>query len=319
MASIINIVRRTSPDFTSRGNEQPSYQATWIVEVNDHIPGGQVLFLAQNASGINAVPQNGETLQWISGTSGTYVDSGAFALDFTVKLTAAPEDFPHLWTITVGWRAPRPGMDEEPGFAGVPPLARPPEYSINYYTTNEEITEAFNIIGIGQSRVTRDPFTFGALTTAAGEKVDGFYKDRSKAVFVSQQNVLNPGVALDLNNRFEDTVNNSTWNTPFQNVERHHARFLRAETGDEIHEGAFAFWRMRISVEVGSEPFYVNVPNRGIKVWDVPSDSVISNRDTDGVVQETNLNQDGSAFESNTPITIPYIAHKETGYGRLPF
>lgn len=318
MASIINIVRRTSPNFRQSGTEQPTYQATWLVEVNDYIPGGQVLFLAQHSTGNDRVPKEGDVLNWISGSSGPYQDNGAFALDFNVTLAEVPASFPHLWKIEVGWRAPRPGQDEQPGSAGVPPLARSPEYSINYHTTSEEVTEAFNLIGIGSGFVTRDPLQFGPITTAAGEKVDGFYKDRLKAVIVSQRNVATPRTALSLNNKFEDTVNDSTWATPYVQVARHHARFLRAETGEQQTEGNFIFWRMRISVEIGRTPFYVNLPNVGTRFWDVPSSFVVTNR-IDGVITELNLKQDGTPLNSEPPITIPYIIHNEKGYGSLPF
>lgn len=319
MASIVNIVRRTPPDFRERGNEQPRYVATWLVEVNDYIPGGQVLFLAQNASGNDAVPKKGDTLQWVSGSSGVYIDSGAFALDFDVTLAEQPEDFPSLWKIMVTWRAPIPGADEDPGSTGNPPLSRPPEFSIQYYTTSEEVTEARNLIGIGQGYVTRDPLTLGAITTAAGERIPGFYKDRLKAVIVSQQNVRTPSVALDFNNKFENTTNNSRWSTPFITVEPRHARFLRAETGERKQEGTFEYWRMRVSVEIGRTPFVLNLPNRGIHFWDLDLNGVNTNRNLDGALQEVNLKQDGSVFLSAAPITIPYLIHEEKGYGDLPF
>ncbi len=317
MASILNIVRRTSPDFQATGTDQPRYTATWLVEVNDYIPGGQVIFLAQNSVSTNRVPKEGESLRWVSGSSGTYRDSGAFALDFNAVLAEPPVDFPHLWKITVGWRAPTPGKDEQPGSAGIQPTARPPEFSIQYHTTSEEITEAWNVIGIGSGFITRDAFTKGPITTSAAERVHGFYKDRLKAVIVAQRNVSTPAVALNLNNTFEDTINNSIWSTPYIQVAKHHARFLRAETGDQIREGAFVFWRMRVSVEIGSKPFYINLPNVGTQFWD--GNDVKKARDADGVLQEIFLDQAGELFLNDTPITIPYVVHQEKAYGTLPF
>ena len=317
MASILNIVRRISPDLSWTGTDQPRYQATWLVEVNDYIPGGQVLFLAQHADGDNAVPQKGDTLNWVSGSSGNYVDSGAFALDFSVTLAEQPEDFPELWKIVVTWRAPTPGKDEQPGSAGIQPTARPPEFSINYHTTNEEITEAWNVIVIGSGQFyTRDPFTKAPIATAAAERVHGYYKDRLKAVIVAQRNVSSPAVALNLNDTFEDTINNSIWSTPYITVARHHARFLRAETGDQIREGAFVFWRMRVSVEIGSTPFYINLPNVGTQFLN--GDVIQKTRDDDGVLVEVNLDEFGAILQDD-PITIPYVVHQEKAYGSLPF
>lgn len=317
MASIINIVRRTPPDFSGTGTDQPRYQATWLVEVNDYISGAQVLFLAQHAATVNSVPKQGEALRHVSGTSGTYRDSGAFALDFSVTLAEQPEDFPSLWKIVVTWRAPTPGKDEQPGTADIPPTARPAEFSIQYHTTSEEITEAWNVVGIGSGRFyTRDPFTKAPIATAAAERVDGFYKDRLKAVIVSQKNVSSPAVGLGLNNTFEDTINNSTWSTPYIQVARHHARFLRVETGQKIREGSFEFWRMRVSVEIGSTPFYINVPNVGTQI--ISGDVTKKIRDDDGVLLEVFLNRDGTRRQ-NDPITIPYVVHQEKAYGSLPF
>ena len=317
MAGILNIVRRTSPDFQATGTDQPRYQATWLVEVDDYVPGGQVLFLAQNAASTDRVPKQGEALRHVSGSSGTYRDSGAFALDFSVTLAEAPEDFPHLWKITVTWRAPVAGKDEQPDTIGNPPLSRPPEYSVQYHTTGEEITEAWNVIQIGSGKFyTRKQFTLAPITTAAAERVDGFYKDRLKAVIVSQQNVRSPAAALNLNNRFEDTVNNSKWTTPYITAERHHARFLRAETGERQQEGTLEFWRMRVTVEIGSTPFYINLPNVGTQV--ISGDVIKKIRDDDGILLEVFLETTGLE-RRNDPITIPYIVHNETGYGSLPF
>jgi len=318
MALILNIVRRISPDFSSTGTDQPRYQATWLVEVNDYIPGGQVLFLAQHNGGVNAVPKQGDTLQWVSNSGmATYVDSGAFALDFSVTLAEQPEDFPELWKIVVTWRAPTPGKDEQPGSAGLPPTSRPPEFSINYHTTSQEITEAWNVIPIGRGQFyTRPQFTKAPIATAAAERVHGFYKDRLKAVIVAQRNVISPAVALKLNNTFEDTINDSTWSTPYIQVARHHARFLRAETGDQIREGAFVFWRMRVSVEIGSTPFYINLPNVGTQI--LTGDVIKKTRDDDGVLVEVFLEEDGT-LRQDDPITIPYVVHQEKGYGSLPF
>lgn len=317
MASIQNIVRRTSPDLSWIGTDQPRYQATWLVEVNDYIPGGQVLFLAQHSGGVNAVPKKGDTMQWTSGGGATYVDSGAFALDFSVTLAEQPEDFPELWKIVVTWRAPTPGKDEQPGSAGIPPTSRSPEFSINYHTTNEEITEAWNVNPIGSGLFyTRDQFTKGPIATAAAERVHGYYKDRLKATIVAQRNVSTPAVALNLNNTFEDTINNSTWSTPYIQVARHHARFLRAETGDQIREGAFTFWRMRVSVEIGSTPFYINLPNVGTQFLN--GDVIQKTRDDDGVLVEVFLDEFGAILQGD-PITIPYVVHQEKAYGSLPF
>ncbi len=316
MAGILNILRRTSPDFQATGTDQPRYQATWIVEVNDYIPGGQVIFLAQNSASTNRVPKEGDSLRWVSASS-TYRDSGAFALDFNAVLAEPPVDFPHLWKITVGWRAPTPGKDEQPGSAGIPPTARPPEFSIQYHTTQEEITEAWNVIPIGSGKFyTRKLFTKAPITTAANERVHGFYKDRLKAVIVAQRNVSTPAVALNLNNTFEDTINNSNWSTPYIDVARHHARFLRAETGDQIREGAFTFWRMRVSVEIGSTPFYINLPNVGTQI--LSGDVIEKTRDDDGILEEVALDTDGT-FRRGEPITIPYVVHQEKAYGSLPF
>jgi len=122
---------------------------------------------------------------------------------------------------------------------------------------------------------------------------------------------------LRLNARFEDTTNNSTWTTPFQTVERHHARFLRAETGERQQEGAVEYWRMRVSVEIGKTPFYINLPNVGTQI--LSGDVILKTRDNDGVLQEVFLDVDGTLLADDVPITIPYIIHTETGYGSLSF
>ena len=74
---------------------------------------------------------------------------------------------------------------------------------------------------------------------------------------------------------------------------------------------------MRVSVEIGSTPFYINLPNVGTQF--ISGDVTDKARDDDGVLQEIFLKQDGTIFLNDTPITIPYVVHQEKAYGSLPF
>ena len=76
------------------------------------------------------------------------------------------------------------------------------------------------------------------------------------------------------------------------------------------------FWRMRVSVEIGSSPFYINLPNVGTQI--LSGDVILKTRDDDGVLVEVNLDTDGTLLQDD-PITIPYVVHQEKAYGSLPF
>lgn len=321
MASIKECVRYVPPTGNITGSEIPRYEATWRVVVDDKIPYVQVLDLCSRipqAGTQYPIPRRGDAFKWKSPGGRTWIDGSAFALDFRGEMAQPMDGF--NWLITVTWRRPTPGQDEEPGQIGKPPLQRSPEYWIQYYTTTEEITEGRNIIGIGRGGLyTRNPFTLGPLTTSAAERTQAYYKDRLKAVLVVQRNVRSPRDALRLNNRFEDTINISEWRTPFQRVRRHHARFMRAETSQQVTEDNFRYWRMRVMVEIARTPYYVNVPNRGTLYLEAGNDLQQTFRDPDGAIQEFNLRQNGTLFGAATPITIPYLVQREAEYNTLPF
>ena len=320
MAQITECVRYIPPTGSITGSEIPRYEAVWRVRVDDKIPFVQVLDLASRLpqSGTQyPIPKRGDAFSWRSPGGKTWVDGSAYALDFRGEM-AQPADGLN-WLITVTWRRPTPGNDEEPGQIGKPPLQRAPEYWVQYYTTQEEITEGFTSAQLGRTSFVRRPLEVGPLTTAAGESTQAYYKDRLKAVLVVQRNVKSPRDALRLNNRFEDTINRSQWNTPFARVQRHFARFLRAETSQQISEDNFRYWRMRVMVEIARTPYYVNVPNRGTLYLDVASDDQITFRDRDGAVSEVNLNQNGTIKGGGRPDVISYVVNREAEYNTLPF
>ena len=268
----INTVRRTAPTYTQTGTKEGTHEAMWIVEVDDYLSGANVLFLAQTTgAAADRVPIKGAPFSWVSGTATAAINS-VFALDFRVEpLFSEGEEGGKLWKITVTWRPPEQGQDEQPGTLGLDPLSRPPEYWNEYdwiphtYAEGYPVPDgllAHGIDGLG-------PFTYPAskltrIQNAGGETftIQGSW---SLVVVVEQKNVASDVDALTLNNEFGDTVNSDEWTARGIKVKKHHAKFLRSETGPPLFESNVKYYRRQTRVAIGREPFYDRRPHVATK------------------------------------------------------
>lgn len=267
MASVVEIERLTAPSSTRKGNETPVYTADWRVMLDDYVPGERAIQLGQDIASTERIPQRGSSLRWVS-ESETYRDESAFALDFsTTAFRKNRSDTNREYKVTVTWRKPTPGNDEAPGSLNLPPLARPPEYWIEYMSLDYIYSEGFATEPL---QIQYLPGPLGLITVAAGERTnlantagETFTVNRPRRipVMVKQQNVATDLIALKLNNDFEDTVNSTVWTCRGLTVQQHFAKFLRATTSTQLFEDVWRFYRMQIRVAIGREQFYDRRPN----------------------------------------------------------
>ena len=272
MASLLNISRITPPTYQRSGSASAVYEAEWFVEVNDYVPAARAIALGQDTADTNRLPNRGDPFRWVS-QSETYRDDGARALDFraTPYYSDAKDDV-KSWRVVVRWRAPQPGQDEQPGTIGLPPLARPPEYWIEWETADKVYSEGYVVNPIQIQEIaglfglkSRQPGEFIPLSNTAGERFT-VVGSESIPIMVKQMNVASDLVALQLNSRYENSVNSITWNCRGLSVKAHFGRFLRAETTTELFEDQWSFYRMQVRVAIGRVPFYHQHANAGFKV-----------------------------------------------------
>lgn len=267
MASLVEIERLTAPSSTRRGNETPTYTADWRVKLDDYVPGERAIQLGQDTASTERLPRRGESLRWVSATE-TYRDASAFALDFsTTAFRKNRSDTNREYRVTVTWRKPTPQNDEAPGSIDLPPLARPPEYWIEYMTVDRIYTEGYATrpieIQYFDGPFGKYSFTPGQRAVLANSCGDTFRINRPERipVMVKQINVATDLIALKLNNDFGDSLNSVAWTCRGLTADPHYAKFLRAETGVQLFEDVYSFYRMQIRVAIGRQQFYDRRPN----------------------------------------------------------
>ncbi len=291
-ASLVQTVKISAPDYNRSGSQGGRYEATWLVEVDDYVPGKRAIELAQLDASSHRVPLRGEALSWGS-ASETFNDSGAFALDFSAVPKFRVEEGSNLWEVTVTWRPPEPGQDEQPGTITLPPLGRPPEYWIEYSSLETVYAEGYVVNPLdvallpGLAPVTFATGELKPLQNGAGEPFT-VPAQKLLPIIVCQKNVSSDLEGLKINNDFEDTVNSKEWNARGLTVAAHHGLFVRAETSQQLFEDNFSFYRMQVRVAIGKLPFYDRRPHTSVKVWE-------SN------LPKSHINSDGT-FAPNGPI-----------------
>lgn len=272
MATLVAITRVSSPKSRRRGSDAPEYESMWRVEVDDFVPGARVIELGQESASADRIPRRGESLRWVS-SGETFRDPSVFALDFRsdqiFKKGQAAD--PKHWWVTVTWRAPKPGDDEQPDTITLPPTQRPPEYWIEYNTVDRTFTTGYVVDSMTVQYLSGTTNTqlfaenqLHSLMNAVGEKftVDGV---QTEMIIVKQHNVLTDSVGIRLNQKFESTTNSDVWRVRGVTVQPHFGRFVRAETGTQQTEENWEFYRMQTRVAISRIPYYDTRAHTGRK------------------------------------------------------
>lgn len=331
MANVLQCHPIRQPTGVISGSKPNVYNAQWVIELDDVVDMKEAVELATKVAvspTVSPLPPKGSFYNWVARSGATRSrDKSALALDFEFSELL---DDGLKWIINVRWRAPVPGAEEEFDRVNVDPVKRKPYYWVEYYTETEEMFDARPTIPLGiVGKVHERPAGVagaGPITTAAGEEVDIAVDEHIHIVLVCERNVLSPIDSIIINGLYFGKLNSVRWTVPgFRGgpfpkgfrIEKHHARFLRAETSQygKWFDGG-QYFKMQIRVRVNPlTPFYKQVPNRGTLRYDSGSNKVILNRDSDGVLVKTNLTQQGAATTVNKPLLIPYQIAGERTFG----
>lgn len=341
MANIVKCVRHKPPMGFESGSAPNSYSAQWRVELDDEVPFTEMLRLARLVVAMDEnrpIPRKGDFYSWQINGGARDTDKSALALEF--DCTELLDDS-KSWIVIVRWRQPVPGAGEEPRRVRTTrdhtraPNAdkREPYRWIEYFTELKDVIDAQNLRSFGSDAFERPRLTKGPITTAAGEEVDKVQNELQHSVFVTERIVDNQLIAHRLNRDFTGAINQSSFFHPMLgtvgasstgNITSRVARFLRAETSQyPFWEGGQEWFTMQVRVEVQATPFQIDVLNRGILIFDPLTSSVIVNRDTDGVVQVTNLELSGQkavptiSGDKPDPPVIPYTTHRVKSFNSL--
>lgn len=245
----------SSPSFALNGNTPPTQTFVYHVQLDTTVYGDEVLLLARNLQP-NPIPAFGHARV-------TKTNHTIYALDWDVRYLLQGSDTPddlrnHLVTVT--YRQPDPGNDEQPGTILQPPLSRDAEYWVEFVDSPSETYVAREVTNRDAKTVSS---TFGVMTNSAGEIMPSIQNNGYNVVVVEQKNVSSAYSAVGLNSTFGNTVNGSDWSVLGSTVGKHQARFLRAETGQPLYYNGQKYYRQQTRVEISSEPFYIERFNEG--------------------------------------------------------
>ena len=329
MATVLHCSQHTAVRGRESGSRPNVYSAQWRVQLDDVVTFAEMLDLARRVPRQGdqvPVPRKGQRLRFATsvgtGNDRRTADKSALALDFS---TAELLDDGRKWIVDVTWRPPAPGADEESYRVRQPPWARRPYYWIEYYSQQEEITDAQPDLPIGTGSTFRDRGRAGqgGLTTAAGEKTVIRNRERLLEVHCSQFNVIDPLLIARMNDDFGRTTNGGTWRSPVsrENVRRRRARFLRAELSQfpENYDG-IEYYQAQVRVLISNVDLLERIENRGTLYVSTESGNPVKLfRDDNNAVRTVNLNRQGFIDVNNEakPYVIPYRIYAEVDYERV--
>ena len=329
MATILHCSQHTPVVGRESGSRPNVYSAQWRVVVDNVVTFAEMLDLARRVPRQGdqvPVPRKGQRLRFTTsvglGNDRRTADKSALALDFD---TAELLDDGRKWIVNVTWRPPTPGADEESYRVRQPPWVRRPYYWIEYYSQQEEITDAQPDFPIGTGSTFRDRGRAGqgGLTTAAGEKTAVRNRERLLEVHCSQFNVIDPLIIARMNEDFGRTTNGATWRSPVSRdfVRRRRARFLRAELSQfpENYDG-IEYYQAQVRVLISNADLLERIENRGtLFVSSESGNPVRVNRDDNGAVRAINLNRQGFIDVNNEaqPFVIDYRIYREEDYNQV--
>lgn len=257
MAASVTGYALTPPTASRRGLKTPSYTATYYIEVDQTVCGERVIELAADE---DIIPDLGDSFEWESdGDDPKYVDDSAFALDFEANLLMRASDDVRAWVISVTWREPDPRKNEVPTSLDKAPLERDPLYWIEYNNHSEYVAIAAPVTNATTGALGSDEI----MQNAAGEQFPPITQDILRPVVVIQQNVASPEVALTQNETYENTVNENSFTLFGKTIEKHTARYIRAETSDPVYEAGITYYRMLTRIEISRTPYYTHRFNEG--------------------------------------------------------
>lgn len=328
MAEVISCTQFTPIMGGISGSRPGASTAQWRVVMDGVVTWAEMLDKARRVprqGDQTPVPRLGRKLAYVdsvgTGNARRRGDNSQLALDFNCSMLLNDG---RKWTVDVTWREPTPGQDEESYRVRIPPWERRPYYWVEYFSQQEEITDAQPDFPIGTGSTFRDRGRpgQGGLTTAAGEKVVVRNRERLLEVHCSQFNVVDPRVVAKLNEDFALTTNSVTWRSPVSRefIRRRRARFLRAELSQfpENYDGV-EFYRAQVRVLISNVDVLERVENRGtLYVSQESGNPVLVNRDDLGAVRPINLNRQGFIDVNNEakPFVIPYRIYGEADYSQ---
>ena len=311
MASVTKCTQYTPPTTVFSGTVTPTYTAKWTVEVDDVIPGAAVLDLASkvSASGeTRPLPRFGDPLSYTSPGGEVYRDDSAFALGFDAKPLFQDGEDPKKWRVTVTWRPPTPGNDEQPGTLNLPPLLRAPEYWIEYNNVPYDETVALNV----------DTNETELMTNSAGQVHTPVPISILRPQIVMAVNVSSPIAALNINQEYETSVNQTSFNLLGKTIAPRTCRFIRAESGRAQYQNGTRYYRMHVRVELSRAEYIEYRPNVGDYALDASGerDAVL---DSEGfpLPGPFNLASDGTLATGGATSGKNYLVYFERDFARL--
>lgn len=329
MAFVIHCAQHTPIMGRESGSRPNVYFAEWRVVMSGLVTFMEVLDLARKVprqGDQTPIPRKGRRMPFVNsvgtGNLRRTQDASALALDFECRELL---DDGRTWIIGVTWRPPEPGADEESYRVRRFPWERRPYYWIEYFSEQQEITDAIpsRKQGTGQTERTPDRKGAGTLSTAAGEKLVVRNREKLLEVHCSRFNLIDPAIIARINDEFSDTTNGITWRSPVSRefVRRRRARFLRAEVSQfpENFDG-IEYYQAEVRVLVSNRELLEDIENRGtLYVSQDSGNPVKVFRDDNGVVRPVNLQRTGFIDINNEakPLILKYRTFREQNYNRV--